>query len=228
MKLLLLHGALGDSKQLIPFAQRFVNTYEVFTLNFSGHGNDTSNCDAFSISQFAGDVLNFLDKNNIDKISIFGYSMGGYVAMYLALHHPDRLDKIITLATKYRWNSETAAREAGMLDADKMLQKVPAYARVLEDRHTGIGWRGMLNKTRDMMLAMGNDNPLKEADYGNIFVSALIMLGDRDKMVSLDETLAVYSAMPAAQLCVLPGTPHPIEQVPAETLCNIVQNFLAK
>ena len=38
------------------------------------------------------------------------------------------------------------------------------------------------------------------------------MLGDRDKMVSLDETVAVYKSLPNAEMCVLPNTPHPLEQ----------------
>ena len=90
--LLLLHGAIGAKDQLQPIAEQLKNTFDVHTLNFSGHGGEPMPS-SFSIEQFAGDVLLFLKQNNISKTNIFGYSMGGYVALYLAKHHPDRLKR---------------------------------------------------------------------------------------------------------------------------------------
>ena len=78
-KLLLLHGAIGAKDQLQPLAQALKNDYEVHALNFSGHGGEQMP-NSFSIELFANDVLTYLDKTNIQKINIFGYSMGGYVA----------------------------------------------------------------------------------------------------------------------------------------------------
>jgi pimeloyl-ACP methyl ester carboxylesterase len=51
-------------------------------LIFQGHGSDTTNGD-FSIERFANDTLDFLDQHQIDSVNIFGYSMGGYVALKL-------------------------------------------------------------------------------------------------------------------------------------------------
>jgi pimeloyl-ACP methyl ester carboxylesterase len=73
---------------------------------------------------------------------------------------------------------------------------------------------------------MGKDNPLKPADYENIQHPALLMLGDRDKMVSLDETLEVYKTLPNAQLAVLPATGHPIEMVDPGRLAWELRRFL--
>ena len=42
--------------------------------------------------------------------------MGGYVALHLALHHPERVQRIVTLGTKFRWDPVTAEREAARLD----------------------------------------------------------------------------------------------------------------
>ena len=36
--------------------------------------------------------MNYLDNNNLDKVSLFGYSMGGYVAMYVALNYQERFE----------------------------------------------------------------------------------------------------------------------------------------
>lgn len=227
MKLLLLHGALGAPDQLQPLADQLAQHYDVTILGFNGHGTTPLSENSFSIQSFARDVLQHLAENDIKKAAILGYSMGGYVAMYLARHHPEKIGKVITLATKYDWSPEIAEKEVKMLNADKILAKIPGYAHALENRHTAIGWRAMLTKTAEMMTAMGQDNPLKIADFENINCKCLVMLGDKDKMVSLTETVNVYHALSDAQLCVLPGTAHPIEQVDTELLSSIVHKFLS-
>ena len=73
---------------------------------------------------------------------------------------------------------------------------------------------------------MGEDNPLKAADYPSIQHHALLMLGDRDKMVTLDETVEVYKNLPQAQLAILPNTAHPIEMVNTDRLANEIKSFL--
>jgi len=223
--LLLLHGAIGASDQLQALEAELKNQYNVHAINFSGHGKNTSYASGFSIGLFAKDVLRFCDEKNLQKISIFGYSMGGYVAMYLAKHHPERINKLVTFATKYHWNEEIAAREVKMLDPEKIQQKVPAFAEALQQRHTS-DWKDVLYKSAAMMLDMGMDNVLKTEDYPGISIPVLLMLGDRDKMVTLDETLTVYKALPNAQLAVLPNTPHPIEQVDHTMLSACIKRYI--
>ena len=81
-------------------------------------------------------------------------------------------------------------------------------------------------KTAAMLVEMGEDNPLKPIDYLSIQHSTLLMLGDRDKMVTLDETLEVYKNLPNAQLAVLPNTPHPIEMINTGRIVNELKVFL--
>src|SRR6185312_9159050 len=106
-----------------------------------------------------------------------------------------------------------ASREIQMLNPEKIAQKLPAFAEALQQRHAPNDWKVLLEKTAAMMLALGADNTLKTADYAGIATPALILLGDRDKMVSLEETVAVYKALPNARMSMLPATQHPIEQI---------------
>lgn len=82
MNLLLLHGAIGSSEQLLPLRDALGSQHTIYTPDFSGHGSEPIKGSAFSIELFAQDTLAFLDQNNIEKTDIFGYSMGGYVALY--------------------------------------------------------------------------------------------------------------------------------------------------
>jgi esterase len=63
-------------------------------------------------------------------------------------------------------------------------------------------------------------------EYASIQTPSLIMLGDKDKMVSREETIAVYEQLPNAQLAILPATPHPIEQVDKDLLAYHIRRFI--
>ncbi len=224
--LLLLHGAIGAADQMQPLANALSDSYKIHTLNFSGHGGKPFPPAGFSISSFAEEVLQYIEQGALEDVSIFGYSMGGYVAMYLAKTHPARLQKVVTLATKFHWNEEIAAKEAQMLNAEKIETKVPAFASALRVRHAANDWKKVLADTADMLHALGKDNTLKIEDYAGISTPALLLLGDRDKMITLEETLAVYKALPGAQMGMLPNTQHPMEQVDAEMLSYFIKRFV--
>ena len=224
--ILLLHGAIGSKDQLLPFEQKLAGSFKVHRFNFSGHGGSSFVGEEFSINLFASEVITFLNKKKIDSINILGYSMGGYVAIYLAKHHPQKIKKIITLATKFNWDNAIAAQEIKMLNTDKIEEKLPDFAAALQKRHAPNDWKIVLQKTAAMLTAMGKDNPLKPADYSTIQHLVLLMLGDRDKMVTLDETIEVYKNLPQAQLAILPNTAHPIEMVNTDRLANEIKSFL--
>ena len=226
--LLLLHGAIGASTQLRTLADSLSARYDVLAPDLVGHGGRALDGAPFSMQLFADDILRYIEDKKIRQVSVFGYSMGGYVGMYLAKHHPEKIAKVITLATKYHWDEATAQKETQMLNPEKMEQKIPAFAATLRGRHHPNDWKEVLNRTAEMMTALGKDNTFKTEDYASISIPALLLLGDRDKMVTLEETAAVYRVLPNAQMALLPGTPHPIEQIDNELLTFIVERFLAQ
>lgn len=222
--LLLLHGAIGAMDQFGPLSEALKDDFTIHTLNFSGHGGRPIP-ESFSIGAFADDVLDYLSQNSIGTIDIFGYSMGGYVALYLARHYPERVGRIFTLATKFSWAPEIAAHETKMLDAKKIAVKIPAFADQLEQRHKPSDWRQVLSKTAAMMTDMGAGNPLRAEDFPQISHPVMVGIGDRDAMVTLDETIVVYRALQQANLVVLPATQHPLEKVDTGRLASEIKSF---
>ncbi len=216
--LLFLHGAIGSSKQFDALLPLLKEKFYVSTLNFSGHGGTSIPTGEFCIELFAQDVLNYLNGNNIQTIDIFGYSMGGYVGLYLAKHHPERVGKVFTLATKFNWTVESATKEVAMLNAEKIEAKVPAFAKALQQMHGAENWKIVLSKTAEMMVALGNQPTLGLNDFAGIEHSVLVSVGDKDTMVSLEETISVYRQLKNADLLVLPQTQHPFEKVNPEII----------
>lgn len=224
-KLLLLHGALGSSQSLLPLAKALENDFEIHSLTFEGHGGSDLLEGDFSIERFANEVRSYLAQQNIATISIFGYSMGGYVGLYLAKYFPETVQKLYTLATKINWTTEGAAKDAAMLNPAIIKEKVPKYASALAQMH-GENWEGLVQKTAQMMLNLGQHPSLKENDLQHITVPVLLSVGDKDAMVSLEETIAAYRKIPNAQLYVMPNTVHPVERVAVSQLADQIKEFI--
>ncbi|MCB9080565.1 MAG: alpha/beta fold hydrolase [Lewinellaceae bacterium] len=222
--LLLLHGALGSAAQLTPLATA-LNGQEVHALNFNGHGGRPLAEADFTTAGFAQDVLRFLDNHNLTTVDLFGYSMGGYVGLFLARHYPERVRRLFTLATKMHWTPEVAAKEAGMLDPDKVLEKVPLFADALRKRHAPEDWRVLLQKTAQLMVGLGNGAGLSDADFAAIACPVNISVGDADNMVSIVESERVATLILQGRLQVLPGVKHPIEKVDMEVLAPAILEF---
>lgn len=221
--LILLHGALGTQAQfdsLLPLLADF----DILTLDFDGHGQAASGTEPFTVAHFAENVLQLMDTKGIAQAHLFGYSMGGYVALYLALNHPQRVASLFTLAAKLDWTPEVAAREVGFLDADKILAKVPRFAEALQAQH-GENWRAVLGKTASFMLDLGANPLIKTADFSHIQQRTRIALGDRDATVTVEESLAVYHALPNAEFQIFPNTPHPIDRVSPLHLAAAIHDF---
>ncbi|MBI3260123.1 MAG: alpha/beta fold hydrolase [Ignavibacteriae bacterium] len=225
LPLVLLHGALGASTQFANLATILSDKFDIHTLDFEGHGSRSSlSVNPFRIEYFAENVIHYLDKSSIDKCDIIGYSMGGYVALHLASLMPERVNRIFTLATKFRWDPETSAKEAGFLDAEKIELKVPKYAQFLQSLH-GEEWRENLNATREMMIHLGDNPVLSSSVLSGVQNRVRIGLGDRDAMVSIEETVEAYKALPNGELQVFPNTPHPLEKVNVDIFADAIVQF---
>jgi 3-oxoadipate enol-lactonase len=104
---LLQHGLGSQAKFMEPLAKLLVDRYNlhVYTADLAGYGlsgrrEEKPGTDlSYSIESFAKDLLGFLDGLNIKKVILLGHSMGGMVAQIVAKDQPDRLEKLILLAS---------------------------------------------------------------------------------------------------------------------------------
>jgi pimeloyl-ACP methyl ester carboxylesterase len=215
--LLILHGAIGASSQFTMLAHLLSDRYEVHLFDFPGHGGKPMPAGPFSIPLFAAAAAEYIAA--LPPVVIFGYSMGGAVGMYLAKHYPANVQQVITLGTKFYWDGPTAEGASKTMDPERITAKVPALAKQLEAMHAPNDWVTVLHNTTAMLHRMGVENPLQ---VDGITVPVQIMQGDRDKLVTLEESISIYQQLPDARIAVLPGTPHPIEQVNPELVAAMI------
>ncbi len=222
--LILLHGALGAPGDFKALENALKNRVRTYTFAFSGHAQRPFT-DDFGMPLFTQELAEFVNAEGLERPHVFGYSMGGYVALNLARNAKNPLGSIITLGTKFNWSADTVAKETAALDPEKILQKVPAFATLLESKH-GSSWKELLHKTAGMMQELSRLELLNPQALAGISSKVLIGLADKDQMVSLDETVNVFKALPKASMYMLPGTKHQIESANAELLADVILNFL--
>ncbi len=200
---------------------------EVYAFNFSGHGTNTAEHD-FSIDRFVGDTLDFLDRHELGSVNFFGYSMGGYVALAFAKKYPERVEKIMTLGTKFNWTPESAVHEVSRMIPEIIETKIPQFAKELQERHHPNDWKINMKKTAAMMTELGDGKAMKPGDFEIIQQQVLICVGAEDKMVTIEESKLVADRLKNGELKIIPGFKHPIETNDTDVLAELIFKIFGK
>ena len=93
--LLLLHGNGEDGSYFLHQIPEFSRDFTVYAIDTRGHGRSPRGAAPFTISQFADDLLEFMDQQRLTQADILGFSDGGNIALTFALRHPDRVCRLI-------------------------------------------------------------------------------------------------------------------------------------
>jgi pimeloyl-ACP methyl ester carboxylesterase len=222
---LLLHGALGAAASMRPLAERLDGHLTAHTLDFAGHGAARAPSAPLTIELLAAQVSAHIEEHGLAPARIFGYSLGGYVALHLAATRPARVGRVMTLATKLAWSPEVATRMNAQFDPATIRAKVPTLAAALASLHPGMGWEALLGATRTMLADLGDHPRLSPDTYARITQPVRLAVGDRDTTVSIDETLAAMRTIPGAELEVLPATPHLLERMDFDRVSRSTLEF---
>jgi pimeloyl-ACP methyl ester carboxylesterase len=97
--LVVLNGFAATSADWDPwFVDRLASSNELILLDNRGIGR-SSDRRPFDIAQLADDVARVIETLGVERANLLGWSMGGFIAETLALHHPGRVNKLILLST---------------------------------------------------------------------------------------------------------------------------------
>ena len=93
--LILLHGNGEDGSYFAKVMEYFSVQYKVTAVDTRGHGKSPRGDAPFTIRQFAEDLKEFMDQQNIERANLLGFSDGGNIALIFALRYPERVKKLI-------------------------------------------------------------------------------------------------------------------------------------
>ena len=222
MKILLLHGALGSPQDFHQFGNILSEWAEVHTFEFEGHGTNTEFKDKYIFDSYLTQLESWLVHHG--KAHVFGYSMGGYVALSLASSKPYLFESLFTFAVKMTWNKETIEKETRGLNADFLKERNPNYYQHLALVHRQP--ERLLTYVVQMMYELAEHQPLNNENLREIEIPVLLSVGDRDKMVTLEETIHAYRQISGCCLQVFPNTEHRFEKINIGMLASSWKTFL--
>jgi len=92
--LIILHGLFGQSDNWNTLERKFSETMEVFTVDLRNHGL-SPHSDVWTYPAMSDDLLELISNEHLTDVTLLGHSMGGKVAMHVALYHPEKIARLI-------------------------------------------------------------------------------------------------------------------------------------
>ncbi len=205
--LVILHG-LGGATMLEtePLVRHLEPHFHVLAFDFAGHGGSAPYDDVvLSVDFLADNVRGVLDHFGVEKAHLFGFSIGGYVALRFALLHPHRAAMLAVHGANVDWSAELAEMMNARLDAEMLERRYPAIVRRLDQFHGH--WRRLFARVNQMILDLPahrqTQHALHRIDHP-VFVTAV----DRDDLLPLGVPFSLHRALPNSTLAILPGRRH--------------------
>lgn len=123
--LLLLHGFTGSTETWSPFVEAWSRHYQVLAVDLPGHGRTDAPADLkyYRMERVVHDLLSILDQLGIGAFHLLGYSMGGRVALHLALAAPERVRALI-LESASPGIADDQEREARRQQDERLAQQI--------------------------------------------------------------------------------------------------------
>jgi pimeloyl-ACP methyl ester carboxylesterase len=234
--LVLLHGAFSATGtsfgELLPgLAER----RRVVAFELQGHGHTADIDRPLSYDAMADDVAAAIEQLGLGRVDIFGYSMGAFVALLVAIRSPQLVRKLVFMSGTY----SLAGVHPGLMDGLGEMTPEMMHGSPYHDEYLRIAPRpddfAVLFAKK---WAMDKEFPdLRARDIEELRAPTLVMIGDSD-LVRPEHAVEMFRSlgggvfgdmppgMPASQLAVLPGTSHVSIASRAELVVPIVTSFL--
>ncbi|MBA3618290.1 MAG: alpha/beta hydrolase [Actinomycetota bacterium] len=233
--LLLLHGGLFNiDLQFGNVLPALAQTRQVIAVDLQGHGRTGDIDRPLTSAYLASDVVGLLQHLGAPQVDVFGFSVGGGVALYLAIKHPGLLRKLIVSSASFHPNGDRSenAEAVGELTVD-MIAGTPMEQDYLAKSPNPHQLQDLLHKlgTFDEGFTGWSDAEIK-----GIAAPTLITVGDCD-MVTLEHAVRFlrlrggdvngdFVGVPASQLAVFPGTTHFFGLSRTALVLDVVTTFL--
>lgn len=235
--LLLLHGGLFNiDLQFGELLPSLAANRRVIAADFQGHGRTNDADRPLGTVGLAADVVGLLQHLGVPKVDVFGFSVGGAVALHLAIKNPELIRKAIISSVSFdpSGDREENADAVGEMKVE-MIAGTPMEAEYLaKSPHPDLDHlQVLLTKLGGYDRGAGG---WSEDDIRGIAAPTLITVGDNDA-VKLEHAVRFaqlrgsdvngdFVGVPASQLAVFPGTTHFFGLARTDLVRDVVLTFL--
>jgi pimeloyl-ACP methyl ester carboxylesterase len=192
-------------------------------LDLQGHGHTADIDRPLSYEQMADDTAGLLDHLGINQADFFGHSMGGTVALAVAIRHPTLARKVAACGCPYGKTDVSYEPAVRNVLENFSADFVPPMARDHYERFspTPENLPVLAAKLKDMVLAFQG---FSREDMQSIRADVLVAVGDRD-VIRLEHAIEMFRIIKNAQLAVFPGTDHSITDRNLETIAAFLNDL---
>ena len=240
--LVLLHGLFGSSINLSQIGKYFSQYRKVIIPDLRNHGRSPHHEDV-SYQAMANDLLTMLDKNQCNQMDIMGHSMGGKVAMWLALNNPDRVNHLViadiapvTYTNRFQFIIESmqtldlsaiSDRQDADLHLQTYLDSASLRAYLLQNLVKSDGrWQWRINL---QALSAGiEDIMLFPSSSSEFEKPALFLKGEESDYINENNELVLLNYFPLAQIEVIAETGHWLYAERPDAFIQAMANFLPR
>ncbi|MDN5587764.1 MAG: alpha/beta fold hydrolase [Brevibacterium sp.] len=246
-RIVFLHGLFGRGKNFTSIAKTLEPDYSSLLVDLPNHG-DSAWTEEFSYVDMADSVAEMIaevtDPDDL-PVHLVGHSLGGKVAMILALRHPKLIDRLVvvdiaptaggSLGVFEHLLSSLAQLDLDQIDsrtaADEALQeKIPEgtirgfLLQNLRTTSAGYAWQPNLTLLHESLPAIGDFPEMGEATFGN---PVLWIAGENSDYVSREDLPLMRSFFPRTRLLTVKGSGHWVHSEKPQTFISSLQAFFA-
>ena len=208
--LILLHSGGMSGAEWQPQLPLLARHFRVIVPDHLGHGHSPMIADRLTVSDMGRAVLELMDKLTLPAANLAGSSMGGAVALWLTLHYPARVKRLVLYRIGYRKDEVTYAGTRNM--ADPEYWRGVGMHKWLSDVHHPQGgpdaWEDVILRVSEALEPATSDHAHDLEILERITQPTLIVGGDRDPVAPLDQILEMFGAIPNCGLWVMPYATH--------------------
>ncbi len=224
-------GMFAAFEQLLP---ALAKTRQVIPVELQAHGHTADIDRPLSFEQMADDVAALIKHLGLERADLFGFSLGGGVALQTVIRHPQVVRKLVIASAPCKRDGWYPEVLAGMASINpEALVGTPMHAAYLRVAPNPEDWPRLANKTRQLL---GQDYDWSSAAAA-IEVPTLIVVGDADSvrpahaveffgLLGGGKADGDMAGVPRSQLAVLPRTMHSTVPNRVDLLLPIVPAFL--
>ena len=238
--LILVHGFAASVHAWRPWIERLKGDYRLIAIDLPGHGlTEAPKNYRASLEGNAALITSLADHAGVSRFVLAGNSMGGAVSLAYAMSRPQRLDGLV-LIDSAGWPGEDGKKSGGPPGFVQLFNN-PVGRGIIKWFDPRMFARGGLKSAyldeslvtddlidryaelalapghRDILLTQQSSpaNPVTKDDFRKIAVPTLVLAGEQDKLIPVEDSRAIAAAIPGARLVTYPDGGHlPMEQLP--------------
>ena len=234
--LVLLHGATVTHSMWSAVIPTLAARFRVIAPDLRGHGRTNNPTGEFTYRLLADDIAAFIEALDLGPPNVCGWSDGGQVALELGMRYPSLARSLVVGAAQYTFPDHYVAAMGlmgfmapGVVLFDQTERAAPGFLDMVRDLHCpthGPGYEEtLLTQLCHMYLTPLN---YERADFARILRPTLLIVGDHDWGIPLEEAIGLFRQIPLSELAVISRGDHALPTSRPELFAATVLDFLRR